>query len=156
MNTSRNLSNVGNWLQKEYETTDGVGATTGNSVNNCSLSALANILIYYAANGYSKIPLDRIKIYNSFRQRAILLGYNNTDGISVTSIDNLVEEAWKSFGYTDGSGSNNYAWSFAVFEAQINNSRPALFSLASRPYYNHTVAVKGYNIYKNGTSTYHF
>ncbi len=154
--SSKNLSNVGNWLQKDYETTDGVGATTGSSVNNCTLSSVANIMLYYSANGYSKIPLDRIKIYNSFRQRAVLLGYNPTDGISVTYADDLVGEAFKSFGYTDGSGSNNYAWSFAVTEANINNGRPSLFNLASNPYYNHTVAVKGYVIYKNGTSSYHF
>lgn len=152
----KDLTEVGNWLQQDFERTGGVGSTSGKPVNNCTLSSLANILFYYVANGYSKIPIDGIKIYSTFRQRAMLLGYSPTDGISVTKNDDLVGEAWKSFGYSDGYGSNNYVWTFDGIKNLIDNKRPPLLSLASDPYFNHTVAVKGYVTYQRGTSMYDF
>lgn len=152
----KDLTEVGNWRQRDFERTGGVGSTSGKPVNNCTLSSLSNILFYYLANGYNKIPIDGIKIYSSFRQRAMLLGYTPTDGIPVTANDELVGEAWKSFGYSDGYGSNNYLWTFSGIKSLIDNKRPPMLSLASDPYYNHTVAVKGYITYQKGTSMYDF
>jgi hypothetical protein len=152
---TKKLENVGNWLQKEYESVNGVNVA-GNGVNNCTLSALSNILIYWSANGYSKVPLDKVAIYSKVRAEAVKLGYTPTDGIGVTKNNNLVDAVWKAFGYTTGSGSNDYLWSMSTFKSEIDNNRPVIFSLASRPYYNHTIAVRGYTTYKNGSSNYEF
>ncbi|MCX8131431.1 MAG: Spi family protease inhibitor [Clostridia bacterium] len=142
------LDYVGNWLQKDYETSDGVGKTTGSGVNNCTLSSLSNIFIYFSANGWTKVPLDKSAIYSKVRAEAVSLGYTPSGGLGVTKNNNLVTNSWKAFGYTNGSGSTSYTWSFSSIRSEIDNNKPVLFSLASGQYYNHTVAVRGYTKYK--------
>jgi len=152
---SKILSYVGNWLMEDYESTNGVGAS-GSRVNNCTLTTLSNILIYYSINGYSKIPSDKASIYSVVRAEGVKLGYTPGNGLGVTSNDNLVDNVWKAFGCTSGSGSNDYTWSFNTLTSEINNNRPVMLSFASDPYYNHTIAVRGYATYKNGGSDYLF
>lgn len=150
------LDYVGNWLQTDYERTGGIGSPSGNGVENCTLSSLSNILIYFSANGFTKVPLDRLSIYRTVRAEAVKLGYTNTDGISVTKHNNLVDAVWKAFGYSDGSGTNDYLWDFYSVKSKIDINRPVMLGCASGQYYNHTIAVRGYTNYKYGSTTYMF
>ncbi len=158
---TKKLDYVGNWLMQDYESTNGVNVA-GAQVNNCTLSSLANILIYWSINGCTKVPLDKVAIYSKVRTEAVKLGYNPTDGISVTKNNNLVTNVWAAFGYTNGSGTDDYGWGgqssmFDKFITEINAGRPVIFSLASRPYYNHTIAVRGYTSYVlSGVGSYDF
>ncbi len=121
-----------------------------NDKNNCTITALYNLTQFYKSIGYSKIPSNGTARYRNIRVQAVNLGYTSKNGLSVRKIDNLVENTWRrAFGYTSGDGNNDYLWSFSSAISELNAERPFLLSLASGYYYNHTVAVRGYKIYKN-------
>lgn len=155
-NRTKLLDYVGNWLQTEYERTGGIGSTTGTGVENCTLSSLSNILIYFSVNGFSKVPSDKLSIYRTVRAQAVKLGYTNTDGLSQTKNNNLVDAVWKAFGYTDGSGSNDYVWTYTSIKSKIDINRPVMLSMATGQYYNHTIAVRGYTSYSYAMAVYDF
>lgn len=133
----------------------GVGNATCNSLgghNNCTLTALYNVMLYYRKQGYSKIPSTNSTLYSKIKTQASELSYNYNKniGLSVTHNDDLVKNTWKKgFNYSTGSGSNNYLWTASDLTKAIDNGRPYLFSIASGIYYDHTVTVYGYKIYKN-------
>jgi len=120
--------------------------------SNCTLTALYNAMVYFRSKGYSKIPSKQSTLYSVIKTQATKLGYNykKSEGLSVTKNDNLVENTWKEgFGYSTGDGSNNYLWVSSTATNLIDKGKPFLFSLASGAYYDHTVTVCGYKIYKN-------
>ena len=115
-------------------------------------------MLYYRALGYKKIPSTNSTLYSKIKAEATYLGYNydKSTGLSVTKNNNFVTNVWRKgksktggFGYTSGSGSNNYMWTNNTAISNIDNNRPFMFSLASGKYYDHTVTVYGYKIYKN-------
>ena len=119
---------------------------------NCTLVATYNIMRYYRSKGYSKIPSNNTTLYNKIMTQAKNLGYNpnNKSGLSVTKNNNLITNTWKKgFGYSSGSGSNNYFWTNSSIRSSISNGKPFIFSMASKPYYNHSIVVYGYKVYKN-------
>lgn len=127
--------------------------------NNCTLTALYNIMNYYKYQGYTKIPSNNSTLYNIIETQAEKLGYTPSSGLGVTKSNNLVKNTWQNgFGYSSGNGANNYLWNSSTLKSAINNDRPYLFSLASGQYYNHTIAVFGYITYKNNRTgdTYTF
>lgn len=124
--------------------------TSWNDGNNCTLTALYNIMCYYRSIGYSKIPTTASTLYSKIRVEAVDLGFTQSGGLGVTKNNNLVKNTWRNgFGYSSGNGSNNYLWTYDTCIDAIDNARPFLFSLASGYYYDHTVAVYGYKTYKN-------
>lgn len=133
----------------------GVSRTTCDTLgghNNCTLTALYNLMIYYRAQGYSKIPSTNSTLYSKIKKEATSLGYDysTSTGLSVTKNNNLVKNTWRNgFGYTSGNGSNNYLWVNTTATKSINQGKPFIFSLASGRYYDHTVAVFGYRVYTN-------
>lgn len=134
-------------------TLSGVTKTTCSSLdngNNCTLTALYNIMSYYRAKGYSKIPTSNSTLYSKIKKEATSLGYTASDGLTVTKNNNLVKNTWRNgFGYSSGNGSNNYLWTATSATKSIDNGKPFMFSLASGYYYDHTVAVYGYRVYTN-------
>ena len=137
------------------KTINGVGNKTCSDLgghNNCTLTSLYNIMVYYRSKGYSKIPDKQSKLYSIIKKQASNLGYDykKSRGLPVTKNNNFVTNTWqKGFGYSSGSGSNNYLWKSSTAINLIDNSKPFMFSIASGVYYDHTVTVYGYKIYKN-------
>lgn len=120
--------------------------------NNCTLVALYNIMVHYRGKGYSKIPSKQSELYSIIKKQATKLGYNyeKSKGLSVTKNDNLVTNTWrKGFGYSAGKGTNNYLWTYSTATNSIKKGKPIMFSLASGVYFDHTVTVYGYKVYKN-------
>lgn len=155
-NRTKLLNYVGNWLMTDYEKTGGIGSGTGSGVENCTLSSLSNILIYFSANGFSKVPLDRMSIYRTVRAEAVKLGFTTAAGICHTQNNNLVNAVWKAFGYADGSGSNDYVWTYTSIKSKIDVNRPVMLSMATGQYYDHTIAVRGYTSYSYAMAVYDF
>ena len=117
---------------------------------NCTLVALYNIMPYYRKNGYSKIFSSDYAVYMTIRAEASKLGYTAENGLGVTKNDSLVKNTWRDgFGYSTGSGFNNYLWVDSSAINLINDNRPFIFSMACEPYYDHSITVYGYTIYKN-------
>lgn len=137
----------------ESKMISGVTRSTCSSLgggNNCTLTALYNVMRYYRAQGYSKIPSSNNKLYKKIKKQAKKLGYTSDDGFPVTKNNNLVNNTWrKGFAYSSGNGSNNYLWTDSTVKKALKNNRPFLFSMASGAYYDHTIAVYGYKVYKN-------
>ena len=137
----------------ESKMISGVTRSTCSSLdsgNNCTLTALYNVMRYYRAEGYSKIPSSNDKLYIKIKTQATKLGYTSENGFPVTKNNNLVKNTWrKGFGYSSGNGSNNYLWTDSTVKSAIKNNRPFLFSMASGAYFDHTIAVYGYKVYKN-------
>lgn len=131
----------------------GVGSVKCTSLggnNNCTLTALYNIMKYYRLRGYKKIPSDNTQLYSVIKKSATNVGYTKKKGLPVTKNNNFVKQTWqKGFGYKSGSGNNNYMWSYSTLKKQIDGGNPCMFSIANGYYYNHTVAVVGYKEYKN-------
>lgn len=133
----------------------GVGSRTCTNLgghNNCTLTSLYNIMVHYRTQGYRKIPTTQSELYLAIKKQATTLGYDysKSKGLSVTKNNNFVKNTWrKGFGYTSGNGYNNYAWTANSAISEINSNRPFMFSVASGIYFDHTVTVYGYKIYKN-------
>lgn len=118
--------------------------------NNCTLTALFNLMVYYRNKGYSRIPSNKYSLYNVIKKQAINLGYTDKSGLSVTKNNNLVTNTWtKGLGYSNGSGSTTYFWNKNTVIDYISNNKPVIFSLASGYYYNHSIAIYGYKTYTN-------
>lgn len=118
--------------------------------NNCTLTALCNIMFYYRNCRYYKIPESKAERYSIIKKQAIPLGYTGENGLTFTKNNNLVKNTWRDgFGYSTGNGKTNYLWNSDTLTKALDNGKPFLFSLASGYYYNHTVAVYGYRVYKN-------
>ncbi|MGN0379302.1 MAG: hypothetical protein ACI4EU_06915 [Butyrivibrio sp.] len=111
------------------------------------------IMVYYRdIKKYNKIPTTQSGLYNVIKTQATELGYDysRSKGLSVTKNNNLVTNTWQNgFGYSSGKGTNNYFWTNSTAINLLNNNKPFMFSLASGVYYNHTVTVYGYKVYKN-------
>ena len=121
-----------------------------NGHNNCTLTALYNILIYYRKMGYDRIKDDSLYSIIFNEAEKLSYNYNKSKGLGVTDNDNLVENVWKKgLGYSSGFGKNNYLWSNNDAIKEIDKDRPFLFSIAFGVYADHTIAVRGYYIYKN-------
>lgn len=145
---SKIISGVGNTVCATYA-----------DKNNCTLISLFNIMKYYRGKGYSRIPSNNKTMYNKIKTQAKELGYVPWSGISQTKNDSLVKNTWrKGFGYTSGKGFNNYLWNFNTMKSAINSNKPFMFSMATNPYYDHTITVIGYKAYKNTRTkiTYEF
>jgi hypothetical protein len=109
-------------------------------------------MVYYRTKGYTKIPATQSKLYAIIKAQATSLGYNyeKSSGLSVTKNNNLVTNIWrKGFGYSSGKGSNNYLWTNSTAITAIKNGKSFIFSLASGRYFDHTITVFGYKVYKN-------
>lgn len=117
--------------------------------NNCTLTALTNVMGCFKNIGYNQIP-DGKELYDLIEKRAKKLGYKSSKGLSVTKNNNLVIDTWrKGMDYPDGKGKNDYLWTKKTLISQIKKNRPYMFSLATGQYSDHTVAVLGYEVYKN-------
>lgn len=116
---------------------------------NCTLTGLYNIMLYYRQLGYKRIPDSNEVLYEIIKKQAQELGFAGK-GLTVTKNNNFVNRVWrKGFGYTSGKGNSRYLWRHARLIEEIDKGRPFLFSLASGVYFNHTVAVCGYQVYRN-------
>lgn len=117
--------------------------------NNCTITAVFNIMTFYRDNGYLKIPDTDEAVYSSVRNQALRLGFDD-NGISVTKNNDLVKKVWREgFGYASGNGRSKYLWTHSMLINELNHNRPFIFSLAKGAYFNHTVTVYGYVVYKN-------
>lgn len=116
---------------------------------NCTLTGMYNIMLYYRQLGYTRIPEDNEVLYGIIKASAQELGFKNK-GLTVTKNNDFVNRVWKKgFGYTSGKGRSRYLWRHSRLIKEIDEGRPFLFSLASGVYFNHTVAVCGYQVYRN-------
>lgn len=116
---------------------------------NCTLTGMFNIMQYYRQLGYTRIPNSDENLYGIIKSMAQELGFKNK-GLTVTKNNDFVKRVWRrGFGYTSGKGCNRYLWRHSRLIKEINEGRPFLFSLASGVYFNHTVAVCGYQVYRN-------
>lgn len=117
--------------------------------NNCTMTALANLMPYYRSIGYSKVFSSDYAVYMTIKSEASKLGYPN-GGVEYYHIDNMVTNTWRNgFGYKTGEGNNDYIGLGSTAINEIDNNRPFLLSLAYEIYPNHTVMVFGYTVYKN-------
>ena len=118
--------------------------------NNCTLTALYNILVYYRKMGYDKIKDDTVYDVILNEAEKLSYNYNKSKGLKVTHNDDLVKNVWRNgLGYSSGNGNNTYLWSESDAISEIDKDRPFLFSIAFGVYADHTVAVRGYYIYRN-------
>lgn len=109
-------------------------------------------MIYYRGLGYTKIPSVNSLLYDKIKTQATNWGcdYDNSKGLGVTKNTNLVTNTWRTgFGYTSRSGSNDYLWTNSTAINLIKSGKPFMFSLARGAYFDHTVYVYSYRIYKN-------
>lgn len=131
-----------------------VGARTCSSFNdknNCTLVSLYNMMVCYRDKmGYSQIPYSADKVYNVIKKQGKAVGYTPAKGTPVSKIEDLVNNTWqKGFNYKGAYCENNYIWTQEQAIKSIDNGYPFMFSFASGYYFNHTVTVWGYKIYKN-------
>lgn len=116
---------------------------------NCTLTGMYNIMLYYRQLGYTQIPDNNEVLYGIIKSKAQELGFKGK-GLTVTKNNDFVSRVWKrGFGYTSGKGCSRYLWRHARLIKEIDEGRPFLFSLASGVYFNHTVAVCGYQVYRS-------
>ena len=118
--------------------------------NNCTLTGVYNIMLYYRQQGFDRIPDNNTELYEVIKTQANKLGYNSKDGLPVTKNDDIVRNMWHDgLGYSTGNGRSRYIWRHKKLINEIDNDRPFIFSLASGVYFNHTIVVYGYEVYKN-------
>lgn len=138
-------------LEKE-NIINGTGSTKCSDLGgggNCTLTGIYNIMQYYRQQGYTRIPGDDEELYAVIKGEAYKLGFKNK-GLTVTKNNNFVNCVWKKgFGYTLGKGCSRYLWKHTRLIKEIDEGRPFLFSLASGVYFNHTVVVYGYQVYRS-------
>ena len=123
---------------------------------NCVLVSITRVLGYYAKQGWAKIPPDPEQIYPEVLKIGIRHGYDpKKSGLlrdlfvyTPFTIDDIVTEAWRAFGYAAGRGKNQYIRIFDTIRQDIGLGNPTLLSLAFGDYPNHTVTVTGYSIYE--------
>ncbi len=119
------------------------------SDGNCTLTGLYNIMMYYRSKGYERIPDDNEQVYAIIRKQAQEVGFKG-HGIIVTKNNQFVNRVWRyGLGYASGRGRSRYLWRHSRLIREIDEGRPFLFSLASGAYFNHTVSVCGYQVYRN-------
>jgi hypothetical protein len=112
--------------------------------NGCAPTSAANLIYYWANNGYSKLTTNMTssKVINA------LVAYMGTDSSGSTSVSDIgpgVISYIKSKGYTNFTNSNVTNPTFKQCTSEINSSRPALLSLVGDATYgNHTVTLVGY------------
>lgn len=129
----------------------------GLRVNNCTLTAITRILLYYNQKGCKKIDSNEADIYAKVRQVAVKYGYSPNKGIGFTKINNIVEEVLHNYGYKKGKCKGLYNWTFKEqVKKEIDGNHPVIMNIARGYYGNHTVTVCGYAIYKrSGKYTHH-
>lgn len=139
------IAEVESFIQAEFE----------KDSNNCVLTSITRVMKYYNCIGYKKIPSDVFEIYKTVQNIGIKYGYDpkKTEIIrdlfvyTPWSIDNMVKDAWKAFGYMNGDGCNGYFDKFKIIKNNIDDSAPLLLNIAFGDYKNHTVSVIGYKVY---------
>ena len=148
LNSNKTISGISNVTQDVLESNAG----------NCTLAAITKVLKYFGDHcGCINIPPSLKNIYKIVRDIGVQNGYEpNGSGIwydLVTygsyKIDNMVQEAWASFDYSTGSGSNSFPniYTFDDIKSSIDDSRPLLLSMSNGDYPGHTVTVVGYKEY---------
>lgn len=129
--------------------------------NNCTLASITRILKYYSDIGYTRIPNDTKDIYSLVREVGVRHGFDpQKTGIlrdlfvyTPWEIDNMMEEAWRAFGYSKAYGDNVYLNKLATIKSNIDNKNPLLLNIASGDYKDHSVCIFGYIVFsKKGYS----
>ncbi len=125
-------------------------AAFGNG-NNCTMVALYNMMVYCRDEKlYSKIPSDNFELYNLIKRQASALGYTEKKGLSFTKNNSLIRNTWNNELHTAGvKGRTRFYLRKSLPIEKIDTGKPFMFSLACGVYFNHTVTVFGYRVYKN-------
>lgn len=139
------VSEVENFAQSRLE----------KGANNCTLTSITRILKYYSDKGYKNIPSNIKDVYGVIRELGVKHGFDpKKTGLlrdlfiyTPWEIDNMVEESWKEFGYTEGYGNNSYFLKLRTIKKNIDNSNPLLLNITFGDYSGHTVSVVGYKIF---------
>lgn len=119
--------------------------------NCCTLVAIFKILKYLRNSKPGQFPGDN-ELWQLVYEKALKLGYTKQKGIGVTKNDNLLRELLNDC--PDFSGTLVKSHYFAlvkpeIIKKELDNDHPVLLSMASGQYFNHTILVMGYKIYKN-------
>lgn len=124
---------------------------------NCVLVSITRVLSYYAGKGWAKIPLEPEQIYPVVREIGIRHGYDpKKSGLlrdlfvyTPFVIDDMVTEAWQTYGYVTGRGKNRYFRQLDTIRHDIDAGNPLLMSMSFGDYPSHTVTVTGYSTYEH-------
>ena len=144
------LEQTGDWLQRDYETRG------GKSLSNCTLSAICNAMLFFARNGYEKIPGDPPALYQIVRKKARkyrILGRYGTVAFFNRMLANAV---WRGCGYPEIRAQSKYFRGFSHWEALMKKRRPFFISLFSGKYARHTVCACGMLIFADAVRQYRF
>ncbi len=144
------LEQTGDWLQRDYETRG------GKSLSNCTLSAICNAMLFFARNGYEKIPGDPPALYQVVRKKARkyrILGRYGTVAFFNRMLANAV---WRGCGYPEMRAQSKYFRGFSHWEALMKKRRPFFISLFSGKYARHTVCACGLLVFADGVRQYRF
>lgn len=139
------IPEIANFTQAELE----------RNSNNCTLASITRIMKYYSDIGYAYIPSDIKEIYKKVREIGVAHGYDpKKTGLlrdlfvyTPWDIDNIVQDAWKAFGYEKGEGNNSYLHKLRTIRSNIDSSSPMLLNITYGDYKGHTVSVIGYKVF---------
>lgn len=124
----------------------------GKSVNNCVLTAISSILLFYHHCGYNRIDGNLVTLYEKVRKIGIKHGYTQQKGLGFHKIDNVATEILHDYGYENGKCKGHYVWTFnQQVKKEIDANRSVIMSIARGYYRNHTITVCGYRTYTSGT-----
>ena len=139
----------------ESKIIDGVGTTTCSQHGgheNCTLVAAHNISIYHRDKWGFSIPVSDNDVYKAIEEQAKKIGYDpeSNKGVSVLKNSKFVTSVWRQgFGCVNGRGTSNYLATIKKIRKSIDEGRPFIYSIAQGVYYNHSIVVRGYEIYRD-------
>lgn len=153
----RNCTPYSEFEVKKVKVVEGVGHRTCRDFggkNNCTLTALYNLLIYCREKrNFEKIPDDREKLYELIVKSGRRHLYTKRRGMPVYMnsffVTDVINRMLKIKSY---KGKMIFFPSKELIMEFLNKDIPFIYSLASKPYFNHSIVVYGYRVYKEKTS----
>lgn len=153
----KNCTEYNEFEVKKVKIIDGVGHATCNDFggkNNCTLTALYNLLLYYRdKRNLKKIPDEKEKLYDLILKSGRMHLYTKRRGMPVYMnsffVTDVVKRRLKIMGC---KGKMTFFPSNEKVLDFLDKDIPFIYSLASKPYFNHSIVVYGYRIYKEKTT----
>lgn len=135
-------------------------STFEKSANNCTLTSLTRMLLFFREYYFPTVPANAQAIYKAARRVFIDYGY---DPIKVQSlknhlqygpwnIDNMCRDVLRSFGYAKPVVKNHYFAKKSYIVNEIRKRKPVLLNISFGDYGNHTISVVGIEVFQKDGS----
>ncbi len=149
----KNCTEYDEFEVKKVKIIDGVGHATCKDFdgkNNCTLTALYNLLLYYRdKRNLKKIPKEKEKLYDLILKSGRRHLYTRRRGMPVYMNSFFVTDVVKRrIKISRCKGKMTFFPGNDKVLEFLDKDIPFIYSLASKPYFNHSVVVYGYRIYK--------